>query len=816
MRAIGARFDLLAEIGRGGMGIVYKARDRETSETVALKVLKPEIATRPELVERFKTELRLARKITHKNVCRTYDLHRFGDTVVIAMEFIEGESLRAILARYGGVPLRRGLQWATQVCAGLSEAHSQGVIHRDLKPENILIDRESTAKVMDFGIARSIETEAAATRIVIGTPAYMSPEQAEGKPADARSDIYSLGLVLYEMFTGHQALHAETPVALALKQIHETPPTPREVEPDLPHRIDGAIQKCLEKKPEKRFQRVTELEAALTEKPEAKPAAAADEEAELPIHLTRWQRSDWLLVGAAIAGLALFFPFFNRTSLAPRSKVSFDRSVLRRIAQEYAQRIGAPLSQDYRIGADPIPARYDYVATKVGALAALELTDSPVPYWEWSVEWRYNDRRPTQVWVDNRGSLTTFTRDFPAGSGKERLSPEEAKPIAEKALADFFNRNPSELRLESAANDTWQGLPTTSFIWAGPKDYHGLQPRYTVRFVGREIALLDVSYNPPAGFIWQYPSRQVLPWLALLLIWLGLGLYQRRHVDLAARWRAVTVALAFVIGGWLNWRVSAHKDLSDVVVTSTTLGLAMALFIFFASIAVEWSVRRAAPSKFPSFVRLFDRRAVSEPCGLAILRGTFLGLALLGLDSFLVWMGTRDLGMRLDSGPQIFFQVWPYLRSPGASAHVMLDAFGHSIGFAFTIGFFASFLARFARRTWVAAVVAAALAATMVPGPLVCLGAVQPYHGKVLVLLFECLLLVWAFSRFDLLTLVAAVFTFVFWWQNYRLLVMFEPAGNLEQWMAFAAFGLFVLAAAAVAFKASLKAAYRRAATAFE
>ncbi len=816
LRTIAERFDLLAEVGRGGMGTVYRARDRETNEVVALKVLKPEIAARPDVIDRFKTELRLARKITHKNVCRTHDLHRFGDTVVIAMEFVEGESLRSALSRPGGVSLRGGLTWASQICAGLAEAHVQGIVHRDLKPENIVIDRQGQAKVMDFGIARSFETEATQTGTVMGTPAYMSPEQAQGNPVDARSDIYSLGLILYEMFIGRQAFKADTPVAYALKQIHDTPPPPREVEPDLPSRIDRAIQKCLEKNPNKRFQSVTELEAALTQKLEAKPAPAAGEEMELPVHLTRWQRSDWLLVAAAIVGLALFFPFFSRTSLAPRSKVHFDRSVLRRIAQEYAQRLGAPLSQEYRIGADAIPHRYEYIAEKAGALAALELTNNPVPYWEWNVEWHHNGRPPTEVWVDNGGSLITLVRGFPASSGLERLSPEEAKPLAEKALADFFSRNASGLRLEIAANDNWRGLPTTSFIWAEPKEYHGLPRRYTVRFVGREIALLDVSYNPPAGFTWQYPTWQLLPWLALLLVWLVLGLWQRRHVDLAARWRVVTVALAFVIGCWLSWRGSRSTDSSSIMVISTTVGLAIALFIFFASIAVEWSVRRAVPAKFYDFIRLFDRRAFSEPCGLAILRGTFLGLGLLGVDCFLVWIGTSHLGMRLDSGPQIFFQVWPYLRSAGASGHVVLDALGESLGFGFTIGFFASFLGRFVSRPWVAGLAAAALAAAMIPGPIASFGAVQPHHGKVLVLLFDSLLLVWAFSRFDILTLLAAVFTFAFWWQNYRLLVMFEPTGAVEQWIAFAVFGLFVAAAGVIAFQSPLRGLYHRTAAAVD
>ncbi len=263
LAALSQRYDILGEAGHGAMGNVYKARDRETGETVALKLLKPEIASDQAMMDRFKNELLFARKITHKNVCRVHEFNRIGGVAYTSMEFVEGESLRVVLNRFGGFPVRKGVDLALQICSGLKEAHAQGIVHRDLKPENVMIDTHGNVKIMDFGIARSMEALTRLTGSMIGTPAYMAPEQVAGKPVDYRTDIYSLGLILYEMFTGSQAFQADTAVAIALKQMRETPPSPHQVEPSIPVPIERIILKCLEKEPAKRFQSIADLAAAL-------------------------------------------------------------------------------------------------------------------------------------------------------------------------------------------------------------------------------------------------------------------------------------------------------------------------------------------------------------------------------------------------------------------------------------------------------------------------------------------------------------------------------------------------------------------------
>src|SRR5271163_2385782 len=232
--ALGVRYEILGEAGHGSMGNVYKARDRETGETVALKLLKPEIASDQAMMDRFKNELLFARKITHKNVCRVYEFNRAAGIAYTSMEFVEGESLRSVLNRFGALSQRKATDLALQICSGLKEAHAQGIVHRDLKPENVMIDTRGNVKVMDFGIARSMEVLTRLTGAMVGTPAYMAPEQVAGKPVDYRTDIYSLGLMLYEMFTGKPAFSAENAIAVALKQMREDPAPPRTIDPSVP------------------------------------------------------------------------------------------------------------------------------------------------------------------------------------------------------------------------------------------------------------------------------------------------------------------------------------------------------------------------------------------------------------------------------------------------------------------------------------------------------------------------------------------------------------------------------------------------------
>src|SRR6516162_4769295 len=245
---LGGRYEILALLGEGGMGSVYKAADREVDRVVALKLIRPELASNPVILARFKQELLTAHQVTHKNVIRIYDLADADGVKFITMEFVEGKDLRQLLRQHGKLSPEEAVEIMRQVCMALDAAHSVGIIHRDLKPQNVMRDAAGRILVMDFGLARSVESEGMTqTGALLGTIEYMSPEQAMGKPLDQRSDLFAVGLIFFELLSGRMPYKAETAMASLLMRNQERAVPLSEIDATVPAGLSDIVSRCLER-----------------------------------------------------------------------------------------------------------------------------------------------------------------------------------------------------------------------------------------------------------------------------------------------------------------------------------------------------------------------------------------------------------------------------------------------------------------------------------------------------------------------------------------------------------------------------------------
>ena len=263
--ALEGRYQILKELGRGGMGIVFQAHDKQLKEQVAIKILSPLLSNDDQALERLKREVSAARRITHPNVIRIHDISELNGLHYVSMEFFPGVSLKEFVKKSGALSLMQAVNIASQICDGLEAAHKQGVIHRDLKTQNVII-HGNRIKIIDFGLARTSHMEGmTATGLIMGTPEYMAPEQVSGQKVDERADIYSLGIILYELFTGRVPFSGDSAIAVGFKQLKEDPPKPTEINPQLPQEIQRIILRALEKDPVRRYFSVAELRNELQE-----------------------------------------------------------------------------------------------------------------------------------------------------------------------------------------------------------------------------------------------------------------------------------------------------------------------------------------------------------------------------------------------------------------------------------------------------------------------------------------------------------------------------------------------------------------------
>lgn len=292
------RYEIIRLLGQGGMGTVYLAHDRELDRKVALKVIRADMAANPESLRRFKQELLLARQITHRNVIRIFDLARAENIEFITMDYVEGEDLHRMLRRKKKLEPAEAANIMAQVCRALEAAHGEGVIHRDLKPQNIMLDKAGRVYVMDFGIARSMAASGMTqTGALLGTPHYMSPEQAKGLPLDARSDLFTVGIIFYEILSGTVAFDANTTMGKLWKRTSEPPPPLTALDKTIPAALSDLVSKCLEIDPSKRFATATELLHAIEmwQGPRSSTRVPVEPTRGLPVY------AKWAAAGIAVA-----------------------------------------------------------------------------------------------------------------------------------------------------------------------------------------------------------------------------------------------------------------------------------------------------------------------------------------------------------------------------------------------------------------------------------------------------------------------------------------------------------------------------------
>ena len=319
------RYEIIDHIGEGGMGSVYKALDRELDRIVALKTIRPDLASNAGVLRRFKQEVLLARKVTHQNVIRIHDLGMSGALRFLTMEFFAGEDLCAYLERRKTLEIGEAVAIVRQICEGLRAAHGEGVIHRDLKPQNILIDASGQIRILDFGLARGFEVPGVThTGLAVGTPDYMAPEQAQGEQATVRSDIYAVGLTFYELLLGEMPFKGETAMARLAQRMHQRPPSPKSVKEEIPQHLDNIVMRCLATDPAERYESVDALLADLDtwEQPQAPSVPHSSEVPVMPTKEARPRSYNKVLGLAAaiiVCGILVGYLYMRSKEPSPSS-----------------------------------------------------------------------------------------------------------------------------------------------------------------------------------------------------------------------------------------------------------------------------------------------------------------------------------------------------------------------------------------------------------------------------------------------------------------------------------------------------------------
>lgn len=677
------RYRIVGLLGRGGMGEVYRADDVKLKQAVALKFLPASLSADGASLARFYKEVSVARQISHRHVCRVYDIGEYQGQHFISMEFVRGEELSSLLKRIGRLPQAKAIDVARQLCAGLAAVHERGVLHRDLKPANIMLDEHGDVRITDFGIA-AIAEEIDRRDAMSGTPAYMSPEQLEGHELTIRSDIYSLGLVLYEVFTGKRAFEATSlQELLRLRRSDATPASPGEIVSELDPLVERVIFRCLEKDPGKRPATALQIAAAL---PGGDPLAAALAAGETPSPemVAAAPKQGGLkpavaitLLGAVIVMVALISFFSRYTALYRKVPLNKSPEVLRDRAAELVRKFGytaEPGDSAYGMGIDRAYLGY------------IRNTDQSVSRWN-----RLSSGQPAAIYFWYRQSPLPF--DVSNGDLVTEFAPARDLPGMTTVTLDTLGRLRSFFAVparkgantNSAAAPDWSqlfaesGLDQSKFqqvqsVWTPPHEanvraaWDGSYPDHPELKIHVEAAafadkpvyfeVLDPWNEAPEAqpSLARFQQRVLIIVLlsVFIIVMLGSALLALRNLKLGRgdRKGAFRLAVCVLVFSFLNWLFASHHVTTEAEAFNFIVNVQKSLFwtVFFwvVYMAFEPFVRRRWPERIISWSRLLAGDVRDPLVGRDLLIGAVFGLGMIISHIYLARLVAQSLGYPAD------------------------------------------------------------------------------------------------------------------------------------------------------------------------
>jgi hypothetical protein len=673
---VAGRYRLVAMLGRGGMGEVYRADDLTLDQPVALKFLPDGVMAGDARLARFHNELRVARQVSHRNVCRLYDLGEANGRHFLTMEYVDGEDLASLLRRIGRVPQDKAVDIARQLCAGVAAAHDRGVLHRDLKPANVMIDGEGNVRIADFGIATAMGT---ADESFAGTPQYMAPEQIGGRAASTRSDIYALGLVLFELFTGRRAVESKTLADLRAFHSTGTVTTPSSIVRDLDPAVERTILRCLDRDPERRPASALLVAAAL---PGADPLAAALAAGETPSPELLAAAGEaealsarWALVavGVAVVGMLVFAALSSQTSLARRVPLAEPPEVLVDRAEAIVAALGYDaafadrafeffLDEDYVRWVQrtrPTPDRWDVLATARPSAVRFWYRTSPRPLRP-MVESRVSREDPPVTIVDMRTLILDTEGRLVAWHSVPPQFDANAEPASPPAwdrlfaaaglpMSDFTPVTPQWPPRDYAdARSAWEGpLPGQPDVRVRVEasTYRGRPVSFDVIGPWTQATLMVARRTPTSDIVLQSIALAVI--IAMMTF---AAVVARRNVrgNRADRRGAARLVGYVIAVGFAAWAIGAHHVL-DANALIESFFVSCGRLLLFASllwviyVAVEPYVRRFWPDGLLGWSRLlaghFRDPRVGRDALIGLVLGTTLALADVSRVMLFTWLG---------------------------------------------------------------------------------------------------------------------------------------------------------------------------------